>query len=138
MTDRCSKDPESVIVDVGANIGTYVLNFRRITAAHIVAFEPNPESYALLARNVNANELENVELRNVACGSSSGTLTFQPHINGHVTVGKRGPQDTEDTTRDRSLRCPLFDLTMSCGSEATSASLRSTAKALSTKLSQAP
>lgn len=77
---------KGVIVDVGANIGVYTLNFRELTATPIVGFEPDPASFALLATTVADNGLPSVTLRNVACGDAPGSLNFVSGINGAVAA----------------------------------------------------
>ncbi|MCA3585181.1 MAG: FkbM family methyltransferase [Methylocystis sp.] len=47
-------DDESVVVDVGANIGLYTRAFCR-SAARCFAFEPHPEAFAALVRDSPAN-----------------------------------------------------------------------------------
>jgi FkbM family methyltransferase len=75
---------EGLFVDVGANIGVYTLDARAVSARPILAFEPEPSIFALLARNVVGNTLPQIELRNLACGDWSGTLPFHSGINGAV------------------------------------------------------
>ena len=70
-----SKSP--YIIDGGANIGLAVLYFKRFYPdSKIVAFEPNPESFEYLKKNVESNNLQNVELHNAALGSESGNILF--------------------------------------------------------------
>jgi len=92
------------IVDVGANIGVYTLNFRGITDAPVVAFEPDPASFALLAKTVADNGLRSVTLRNVACGDAPGRLNFVSGINGAVTAdNERGTGDVPVVRLDDAL-----------------------------------
>ena len=48
-----------VVLDIGANIGNHTLAFATV-ANRVLAFEPLPEAYALLASNVRDNHLDNV------------------------------------------------------------------------------
>lgn len=61
--------------DVGANAGIYSLLVARHAAAdsRILAFEPSPEMARRFRRNVAINEIENVELHQIALGEMSGT-----------------------------------------------------------------
>ena len=60
----------AAIVDVGASIGDFALwAGRRFPEATVLAFEPNPRWFALLAENVRANDATNVEARRVAVGT---------------------------------------------------------------------
>jgi FkbM family methyltransferase len=59
-----------LIVDVGAGIGDFtVLAAWTFPEAEVLAFEPNPHSFAVLARNVRRNRLKNVRCRCVAVGT---------------------------------------------------------------------
>jgi FkbM family methyltransferase len=50
--------PDDVLIDVGAHAGYYVLLFARwAPRGRVFAFEPNPDTRALLARNVRLNRL---------------------------------------------------------------------------------
>lgn len=65
------------IVDGGAHIGLSVLYLKqRHPGATIVAFEPNPDSFALLQRNVEQNGLTGVELVNAALAPAAGEIAF--------------------------------------------------------------
>jgi FkbM family methyltransferase len=75
---------EGIIADIGANIGVYTINFRAADTRPIVAFEPEPSIFALLARNVSDNALASVTVRNVACGDQPGMSGFRGGINGEI------------------------------------------------------
>src|SRR5262249_23935878 len=65
--------PASVVLDVGANVGTHTLAFAR-GAACVYAFEPQPTIFHLLQTNVEKNGLTNVKLFNVGVAQSRGNL----------------------------------------------------------------
>jgi FkbM family methyltransferase len=66
-------NPHDTIIDIGAHIGTFVLAAAlHATNGRIIAIEPCPENLLLLRRNVNQNQLENVEVVSAAVGPSSG------------------------------------------------------------------
>jgi FkbM family methyltransferase len=84
-------------VDVGAHIGNHALWFALAMRLNVVALEPNPDSYSLLARNVAINELSApdpvgpwVRLLPVAAGARRGWGRVQPpalaHNSGTVAV----------------------------------------------------
>jgi FkbM family methyltransferase len=63
------------IVDIGAHVGSAALYFRHVyPSARIVAFEPNPASFELLARNA-ANE-DRLEVHPVAIGANDAETTL--------------------------------------------------------------
>jgi FkbM family methyltransferase len=65
-----------VILDVGANIGYYTLQFARAAGAkgRVYAFEPDPENFKLLQKNVQLNGYTNVILIPKAVSDVTGTL----------------------------------------------------------------
>ena len=65
------------VVDLGANIGYYVLQ----QATHknlekIIAIEPNPVSFECLKKNIDLNNLKNVDTYNIAISDTDGTCPF--------------------------------------------------------------
>jgi len=68
------------LVDVGAHLGLYtVAAARRVgSAGRVVAFEPDPESFALLAAHVRLNGVaDRVELVKAAVGDRNGRVPFR-------------------------------------------------------------
>jgi len=63
-----------VFFDVGANIGSYTLVASESSRARVFAFEPHPQTFSYLRRNVELNHRENVTLLNIALGSFDGWL----------------------------------------------------------------
>lgn len=85
------KDPK-IIIDGGAHIGLATFWFRqKYPDAKIIAIEPNQGNFALLKQNVELNNLENVDILNMALAGEDGTrkLYFE-----------------DDTTTDTSLQLP--------------------------------
>jgi FkbM family methyltransferase len=66
-----------LIVDCGSNIGLSVLFFKRLHPhARILAFEPDPRTFEILERNVEANRLDDVRLVNKALSEVDGMVDF--------------------------------------------------------------
>ena len=65
-------------LDVGANVGHYALRMSELVGAtgRVVAFEPVPETFALLAANARQFPHENVSLLNVAASDVAGIAGF--------------------------------------------------------------
>lgn len=77
--DMCKKflKEDSVILDIGANLGWYVLNFsKNIPFGKILAFEPIPKTYNYLLRNIELNKIQNVECFNFGLSNQNGLLEF--------------------------------------------------------------
>ncbi|HQG74003.1 MAG: FkbM family methyltransferase [Kiritimatiellia bacterium] len=91
-------------VDVGANIGYYLLLLARLVGSEgkVIAVEPSRENLPELKRNIAENKLSNVELHEVAAGSERGTVGFMSGINGRIT--------TATATVDQVPLVPLDDI----------------------------
>ena len=73
--------PRPRILDCGANIGVATLYFKaRYPEARVVAFEPDPGVFRLLAENVARNGVAGVELVQAALAREEGVLAF--HADG--------------------------------------------------------
>jgi FkbM family methyltransferase len=80
-----SESPAPAIVDAGSNIGLAILFFkRRFPRATVLGFEPDPETFELLTRNVEANRLAGVRIRNEALydGRTELELFGDPSVPG--------------------------------------------------------
>lgn len=89
--------PRPLILDCGSNIGLSVLYFKTIyPGAHIIAFEPDANTFAVLKRNVERNDLADVELHNVALSDAAGTVFFHTEQSGSLSaslLSGRGEKD---------------------------------------------
>lgn len=66
----------NIVIDVGANIGYYtVLLADKVgKTGKVYAFEPDKVNFEILKKNIEANNLKNVEIINAAVGSKAGKL----------------------------------------------------------------
>ncbi len=89
--------PDSVALDVGANIGVTSLIMSQVfTNGRVFAFEPSPTVYRLLEANLNNNEALNVTPIRQAVGSGIGTLEFvDASAYGHI-VQSESLEDSEN------------------------------------------
>ena len=62
---------KDVVVDAGANIGTFSIIASQV-AMHVIAIEPDPQNYQILRQNVEGNGIRNITLIEKALYSSSG------------------------------------------------------------------
>lgn len=69
-------DPGDWVIDLGANVGNYVARLSELVKAdgRVLAFEPVPQTFELLAANVARMPLQNVTLLNLA---ASDTFTVK-------------------------------------------------------------
>lgn len=80
-------DPK--IVDCGSNIGISILYFKQLyPEARIRAFEPSPSTFELLRKNVERNNLRDVELHDVGLAGRVGSrnLYEEPGAAGNLRV----------------------------------------------------
>ena len=90
--------PSPFIIDCGANIGLGVLYFKSLyPQATILAFEPDKENFALLQKNVQLNQLTNVECRQSAVWIYNGEISFS-------SAGTEGSQITKDNNGANTIQ----------------------------------
>ena len=66
-----------VIFDIGANIGWYSIHLsKKLIAAKIYSFEPIPETFSKLKKNVELNKLDNINIVNIPLSNKVQNLTF--------------------------------------------------------------
>lgn len=70
--------PNMTCIDIGGNIGYYVLQERNIIGKNgkIITFEPSPRNFDFLNENLKRNNISNVEAFNFAIGGMTGQKKF--------------------------------------------------------------
>lgn len=65
-----------VVIDIGANIGYYSLILAKIVGdkGKVFAFEPAPDNFSLLKKNIEINDYKNVVLENLAISDKNGNI----------------------------------------------------------------
>jgi FkbM family methyltransferase len=90
--------PGAVCVDIGANVGVYVLQFAHWSrpGGHVIAFEPNPHAHRVLERHVRMNGLlETVDVVPAAVGGASGSANlYVSGADGRSRLGSPNPEAT--------------------------------------------
>jgi FkbM family methyltransferase len=78
--------PDPYIIDAGANIGMATLRFLKLyPKARIVAFEPQPDVFEMLQKNiVNNLYADNVRLVNAALSDEDGEASFNRLVDGET------------------------------------------------------
>lgn len=70
-------EPQPVILDCGSNCGFVTAYFKMLhPESKIIAFEPNPNVFSLLKKNIETNNWANVTAINAACGTESREVEF--------------------------------------------------------------
>lgn len=94
--------PGDTFIDVGANLGLMTLWAARLvgTSGHVHAFEPQPDTYAVLERNLALNGVRNVTLHRLALGSKPErrSLYERSHISRGAASMVKPEQDFGQTS----------------------------------------
>lgn len=103
LIDHVRVGPGEIAIDIGANLGWYsvLLNCLSTDDAQIFAFEPDPESYHLLCKNLHANLTTRVVAHNIALGDAPGFAElhrYKASNNGRHTL-VAGGQSSGGTVR---------------------------------------
>jgi FkbM family methyltransferase len=83
--------PDSVILDIGANIGWYSLNLsKKVARGKVFAFEPLPKIFSRLMKNIKLNNVENVRPLNFGLSNKAGSVAFffNPKLWGATSAAK--------------------------------------------------
>jgi FkbM family methyltransferase len=82
-----------LIIDCGANIGMSVIYFKYLYPdARIIAFEPDPEIFDVLVRNVRTFQLTDTTLHQKALWNREAELAFMPNgsVGGKLVANRNG------------------------------------------------
>lgn len=101
LSEEAIINAEHTIIDVGAHIGLFSLYCRALNEkVKIIALEPEPENFALLKDNLEANDTENIEIEKVALSKKASKqllkLDEQDRLNNYLIV-------KEDLKKARSV-----------------------------------
>ena len=81
--------PNATVLDIGANVGWYALSIaKRFPRSRVFAFEPLPNTFSYLSKNVALNQLANIECLNMGLFDKEQDLTFffEPEITGRASA----------------------------------------------------
>jgi FkbM family methyltransferase len=107
----------NTIIDVGANIGLFVLRAKQIWPdARILAFEPDPANFAGLQRHIALNRLENVAAYNEGLSDRCGSceLFLSPRNIGGHSMYRRSDRSVRIQTRTLADALTLISDNGSC------------------------
>ena len=84
--------PGMRVVDIGANIGYYLLLFEKYIGSEgeVICIEPSVENLSELKKNIEINRFVNVKLFDVAIGMDDGTTGLRVGINSGVVEKNQG------------------------------------------------
>lgn len=104
--------PGDTVIDVGANVGALTVAMAKLVGPNgrVIAFEPQPETAALLERNAAQNGLDCVEIHRCAAGAKRREIIAMPNLAevghknyGGVALGKGERSATTETIDDLKL-----------------------------------
>lgn len=78
-----------IIADIGANVGNHSLAFAR-HFDRVIAFEPNPQIWAAIERNIAINPWANIELRKIGLGDVAKDLPIFVNDNHGLSTFLQG------------------------------------------------
>lgn len=83
------------VIDVGANIGYYLLMFEHLAGkdGQLFCFEPEPDNLLELKRNIENNQLTNVTLFEAGVGDKDGRTRLACGLNGMISEDNGGEID---------------------------------------------
>lgn len=94
-------NPEDVIIDIGAHIGTFtILAASKLKNGKVYAIEPSRENFEYLKKNVDLNNFSNVFISNLALADFKGVARLYHAIGtrGHSITKKFSKEYEEITT----------------------------------------
>ena len=102
-----------VVYDVGANVGFFTLLMRRFVgeSGQVFAFEPDPEMFGELSRNVTRNGCRNITTVHAAVWSSTGLVRFcraDPMQSPSRGTGSVSANATDDVVISQSVSLDEF------------------------------
>ena len=108
-----SRTERPIIIDAGSNIGMSVLFFKFLyPEAHITCFEPDPDSFEMLKRNIAINHFSDVSAHNVALSDNDEPLTLYRSTSrggaGHTTKTYLRLEDKPIATQVISKKLSTF------------------------------
>lgn len=110
-------DPGDWAIDIGANVGHYTLRLARLVGdtGRVLALEPQPQSFEILASNLQAAGRANVTLLNLAASDRTALVqmtipTFETGLRNYYMARLSDDASTESTTSVLSIPVDSLDL----------------------------
>ena len=96
--------PKGVMIDVGANIGNHTIYLAKYCATKVMAFEPFPDTFKLLDKNITDNGLQFHVIASNYGLSDNYESVFMKSVNGNAGMNK------VDSEGDAPVQLIAFDL----------------------------
>ena len=106
----------AIVLDVGANIGAFCLFAKLNGACRVVAFEPNPEAFDILQKNIRENGFqESITAVNVAVSDMDDSLVWisqDSDPNNHIVDQEKNSQENSIRVKTISLKSLLLQYSL--------------------------
>ena len=85
---------DSIVLDIGANIADSSIYFSLNKAKKIIALEPSPRNYYAAVKNIEINEIKNIEILLAGCAGERKIVKIDPDISnlGSFVESKNGQE----------------------------------------------
>jgi len=100
---------DSIVVDVGAHIGSFSLIAAR-SAERVLAYEPEPMNYQMLKKNVELNHLKNLTIFEMAVFGSSGYQDICAFVDGSTGSHSLYKKDSNHMIKKQVQTISLEDI----------------------------
>jgi len=103
-------ESSNVIFDIGAYNGLYSIIAASINSNAVIhSFEPNPQTYKVLERNIYANDLSNININNLALSDSIGEVKFFIPSGSTLASDSSMVQGFRPNSREISVKSETID-----------------------------
>jgi FkbM family methyltransferase len=103
------------VYDIGANIGYITLSLAKRVGrhGHVIAFEPVPQTFDLLRRNIEINKVDNVQAMNVAASDKSGETIMR--VAGNFAMASMVWHRSDPSAVELTIRTVTIDELVEAG-----------------------
>lgn len=93
VIENCLRQGD-IFLDIGSNIGVISLDAAKAVgnSGKVYSFEPEPDNFATLTRNIEINPFDNIEANNYALGASEGKANIFREIHDRAAASLDGPK----------------------------------------------
>jgi FkbM family methyltransferase len=101
--------PNSVVIDVGTNLGYYsIAAAAKFNTVSVISFEPGSNAFQRLQKNIALNQLKNITPIQQAIGREEGKKTL--YLSGEENTGMSGFEQAENFTgKTEIVNCTSID-----------------------------
>ena len=99
---------KDTIIEIGANLGWYSIQFAiRFPNSKIYSFEPVPRTFSFLEKNIELNNIENIQIYNLGMADAERVADFFYFKSGSAVASMMNLLDHESATK---IKCSITTL----------------------------